>query len=345
MVQPGGSSAGAIERIRQLLQLDRNAQALEAAGAELATHPDDPDVLELASIAARRLGRLEEAVALAEQAVAAGPDDDAAHGVLADAQLTAGHVDQAVRTAYRAVELRPGHWLHHVRYAQCLMAHPRGRETAWLAAQRAVELAPGESIAHHMIADVAYGKGMGTPEQLAIAEAALREALRLSPENAGLLNDLARVRLARSDNAAALKGFADAVVTDPTGVGAVALRNLRLVLRRVVVIQTLITLAGIVVSSGLAGPNPSIGSRLAVVVLALGLTGFIVLRWRTVLGGASARIVIPQVFRGARRLTAAFTSVALAIAAMILGVFLPGEGFANAMGAAAILSLVALLCA
>jgi len=327
-----------------LLQLDRNAQALEAAGATLATYPDDPDVLAFASIAARRLGRLDEALTFAERAVAAGPDDDAAHGVLAAAQLAAGHVEEATRTAYRAVQLRPDHWFHHVRYAECLMAHPRGRETAWLAAQRAVELAPGEATAHHMIADVAYGKGMGTPEQLVIAEAALREALRLSPDDAGLRNDLARVRLARSDSAGALSGFSDAVVTDPTGVGAVALRNLRLVLRRVVFIQALVVLAGVYVSSGLAGKSPSIGGRLAVVVLALALTGFIVWRWRKLLGGASARVVIAQVFRGARRLTAAVTSVALAVAVMILGVFLPGEGPSSAMGAALLLSLVALLC-
>ena len=340
-----GSPSDSADRVANLLDLGRPADALDECGRALTLYPDNSELLALASMCTRRLGRFAEAVSLAERAVAAQPGDDYAHGMLASAQLAAGRPDLAAQTAYTAVQMRPNHWFHHARYAECLIALPGGRDQALQAAQRAVELAPDEPRAHGTLASVAYPTGAKpTFEHLNLAEAALHEALRLSPGNAAMLHDLARVRLARADHAGALSGFSDAIVMDPRRTGETALSNVRYALKRIVLFQSLMVIAATVLGSWIGGKNPSTVSRAAIVVLALALGVLLVVRWRAFLAGASARMVVGQVFRGARPLVGALVFVVLALGTLLLAAFLPGGGSMGALGAAFMLAFGAVSC-
>ena len=199
-------------------------------------------------------------------------------------------------------------------YSACALNLPNGREVAWQVARRAVELAPHEPSAHAQIAEAAFPGEYGTPEELALAERALTEALRLDPHDGAIQNDLARVRLARSDSRSALAGFAGAVSADPLRVGAVAMGNVALVVSRIIVIQAAIVFGAVFVGAGLLGKSPSLAGRLVLLALVIALGGFLVVRWRGYLTGAGSRAAVKRVVLDNKRILA---GALLVVAAML----------------------------
>ena len=320
------------ERVRTYLLLGRDAEALAACSLALADSPTDTGLLTLSSIAAYRLGQHDDAIRFAMMAISAGPDSDSAHRALATALLTVGRAQEATSAAYTAAVLAPHFWINHLRYSQCLMAMPDSRDAAWQAATRAVELAPHESLAHYQVACVVYPVGLSTLAQFDLAERALREALRLEPSNATYQHELARLQLARSgvegmgEASEVLAGFTGAVLTDPIGVGDAALENIRLVLRRVVLVQSLAVMGTACVGILVLGNPPSLRGKVGLLAIVVGLAAYMAVTWRRNLVGPSQQNVIRQVIRRDRRLSVGAGLLVAALPVMAAGAFLPGDG-------------------
>lgn len=328
----GNPTDDAIERVRTLLNLGRDAEALEVCTRLLAVDPDNPELLTVSSIAAMGVERHHEAVKFGRRAVMLAPHADWAFGVLASALLANRCEQDATSAAYAAVRLGPQNWLNHLRLAQCLLAMPGEREGAWQAASRAVELAPFEPQAHLMIADVAFTGGPSTPAQIDLAERAILEALRLDPTNAAAQNDLARVQLARSGvggASAVLAGFSGAASADPRGVGDVASDNVRLVLQQLIRWQGYLTLGGICLGLGFLGKSPTLIGRGSLLMLVVALSTFLILKWRRYLVGASQRVVIRYALYHNRRLAGAAALLIAGIAVAIAAAFLPSDLMPN----------------
>ena len=351
------------ERVRTYLLLGRDAEALAACSRALTHNPTDTGLLTLSSIASYRLGQHDDAIRFAMMAISSGPDSDSAHRALATALLTVGRAQEATSAAYTAAALAPHNWVNHLRYSQCLMAMPDSRDAAWQAANRAVELAPQESLAHYQVACVVYPVGPSTRAQL--DERAMREALRLEPSNATYQHELARLKLVRSGvdgvggGAASevLAGFTGAVLADPIGVGKGALENIRLVLRRLVLVQSQMVMAAACVGILMLGGLPSrpgkvvldsssaLRGKLGLLAVVVALCIYFVVAWRRNLVGPSQQNVIRQVVRGDRRLSVGAGLLAAALPVMAAGAFLPGDGPAMAAAGTFLLASAAAILA
>ena len=328
----------AVQRVQHLIQLGRLQAAFDEATRGLAASPDDPGLLILAAVSALGLKEPVTGHRLAAAAVAVAPTSDVAHATLARAYRQLGRHAEAAQAAYRAVCLDPADWSNHVLYSACALNLPNGREVAWQDARRAVELAPHEPSAHAQIAEAAFPGEYGTPEELALAERALTEALRLDPHDGAIQNDLARVRLARSDSRSALAGFAGAVSADPLRVGAVAMGNVALVVSRIIVIQAAIVFGAVFVGAGLLGKSPSLAGRLVLLALVIALGGFLVVRWRGYLTGAGSRAAVKRVVLDNKRILAGALLVVAAMLALGAGAFLSADGGTGAVGLALVLA-------
>ena len=353
------------ERVRTYLLLGRDAEALAACSRALTHNPTDTGLLTLSSIASYRLGQHDDAIRFAMMAISSGPDSDSEHRALATALLTVGRAQEATSAAYTAAALAPHNWVNHLRYSQCLMAMPDSRDAAWQAANRAVELAPQESLAHYQVACVVYPVGPSTRAQLDLAERAMREALRLEPSNATYQHELARLKLVRSGvdgvggGAASevLAGFTGAVLADPIGVGKGALENIRLVLRRLVLVQSQMVMAAACVGILMLGGLPSrpgkvvldsssaLRGKLGLLAVVVALCIYFVVAWRRNLVGPSQQNVIRQVVRGDRRLSVGAGLLAAALPVMAAGAFLPGDGPAMAAAGTFLLASAAAILA
>jgi Flp pilus assembly protein TadD len=351
------------ERVRTYLLLGRDAEALAACSRALTDNPTDTGLLTLSSIAAYRLGQHDDAIRFAMMAISSGPDSDFAHRTLATALLSVGRVQEATSAAYTAAALAPHNWINHLRYSQCLMAMPDSRDAAWQAATRAVELAPHESLAHYQVACVVYPVGLSSLAQFDLAERAIREALRLEPSNATYQHELARLKLARTGvdgvggASEVLAGFTGAVIADPIGVGKGALENIRLVLRRLVLVQSLMVMAAACVGILMLGGPPSrpgkvvldsssaLRGKLGLLAVVVALCIYFVVAWRRNLVGPSQQNVIRQVVRGDRRLSVGAGLLAAALPVMAAGAFLPGDGPAMAAAGTFVLASAAAILA
>lgn len=228
------SDAAQIERIGRLIGLERFQQAAQLCAQALLGAPGDPQLLVLSAWAELGLGELPRAIELARDAAVAAPHSDLPYAVLAEALGRADRHAEAAYAAYQAVSADPTDWRNHVRYAQRLAQLPDQQDQAWAAARRAVALAPGQAATHAQIAELALHEGArwASPEHLALAERALAQALRIEPDNATLLNDLARVQTARAGWVGGLAAFGASIRADPTRVGQVGRDNVDAVLRQ-----------------------------------------------------------------------------------------------------------------
>jgi arylsulfatase A-like enzyme/Flp pilus assembly protein TadD len=127
----------------------------------------------------RAQGRMEQALPILEECVAAVPGDIFARNVLAGTYQTRGEHEKALEILRRSAEMEPGD------------------EGIWLAMAGA-HLAKGEP---------------------AEAEAAVRKALEIEPESAGAFVALGRLAVARGRDAEALRLFEKAIEMDPGTTG------------------------------------------------------------------------------------------------------------------------------
>lgn len=202
-----------LSRIDALIDLGRYEDAVAALNRLLATDSaaaNEGDVWCRLSLAFLRLDRDTEALQAAGRAAALAPDNDWPHRLASHALESLGRKDEAVQAAAAAVRLAPFVWQGHARFAATVSAAGGDLNLARQAAQHAVELAPLEPDAHSAVGLVALRQG-----DHETAERAFRHTLSLQPDHHSALNNLGVVQLRRRDLDGALSGFSAAIRSEP----------------------------------------------------------------------------------------------------------------------------------
>jgi len=215
VAQRGGMNAD-LARVRALCDLKRYDDA--AGLARRAVGLDGANAYAWCLLAQAELGRGDHQAALAAASGARSlqPEGEWPHRLVAYALDRLGRHDEAVRSAREAVRLEPHAWQAHVTLARLLSNMRSDGAEALRSAERAVALAPHETQAHLTYALVSGASGRHDE-----AEAAVQRALELDPQDAAAHNELARLhlrraRFGRADRlASAATTFANAVQLDP----------------------------------------------------------------------------------------------------------------------------------
>lgn len=186
----------------------RSARSCARIAAALA--PDAPAPAALEASVLLHEHRFAEALAAADDVLRRVPDDAAALAVACDAACELGRIDEAVDRAQRLADVRPGLAADvRIAWLRWLTGDVAGSLASFASARDAGSPRDPEPLAWCLAqeAQVRFGAG-----DLAGARAAAEEALRVRPGHVAALVALARVELACSDPAAALRalGSADA---------------------------------------------------------------------------------------------------------------------------------------
>lgn len=185
----------------------------------LAREPRHARALHLLGVLALQTSRLDEAIPLLEQSVAADPAATEYLGNLASAYITARRYDDALATVERACALNPD--LPDVHHHRGLALFQLGRfDEAAASYRRAIELFPDYAAAHSNLGVTLQSLGM-----LEDAERSLRRALKLQPNNAITHYNLGTLAKDRADPADAISHYDQALRLDPNYQQALAARG------------------------------------------------------------------------------------------------------------------------
>jgi Flp pilus assembly protein TadD len=227
---PADESFAALQRVTSLCELGRYDDAVTVLRPIVALDPQDSKAWCLLAQASLGSDEPESALHAAAQALSLIPDEEWPHRLASLALAGLGRHDEAMREAREAVRTGPYIAESFIRLAAELSRKKSGLAEARTLADRALSLAPEAADSHISVGAVAAKAGRKKD-----AERAFREALALEPQDAVAHNELARLHLGRSGLARpgalaeAAGGFASAVRADPRA--EVSRLNLDLVLR------------------------------------------------------------------------------------------------------------------
>jgi tetratricopeptide (TPR) repeat protein len=184
-----------LSKIQHLVELGRYREARAEVAQYLATDPDSAIGLCLLATCELNLDKHHAALYAADRALTTIPEEDWPLRLRALALHKLGESAAAVEAAEAAVRADPSFWANHHTLANVSVTVDK--HTAHAAAAAAVELAP-----HQPEAYVTLGLTLSHLKRRREERAAYAEALRLDPENAYALNNLAaadinRARLSR----------------------------------------------------------------------------------------------------------------------------------------------------
>jgi tetratricopeptide (TPR) repeat protein len=211
------------KRARMLLELGRADEALAEVRRVLATHPNDPESLEIAGLCHLRRRDLPAALETLGKAIAAAPDVPHPHYLYGFALREAGRAREAEGPLGEALRRSPDEPV----YLRALseLASELGRHTEALElAQRATEVAPERSanfVTLGFVSSAAGDKGR--------AREAYERAVSLDPADSAAWNNLGCLDLEAGKPLLAKARFREALRLDPRGERAQ--RNLSLVLQ------------------------------------------------------------------------------------------------------------------
>ncbi|AKS35381.1 tetratricopeptide repeat protein [Mycolicibacterium goodii] len=194
-------------------------RAEEVLRSALAQDPDNPELL--VGYAQARLGLNDHqgAAWAAHSALAKAPNSEHAKRIYAFALSGQGRTGEAIQVAWKSVNDHPDVYLAHYAYANLLLSAGQPQQ-ALTVINEALRLNPAASDTWVLRGDIYRALHWLGP-----AEADYREALRLRPDNAAAVNNLAVNRLQRGDTRGAIDGFVGAGQLDP-GVGELARHNI-----------------------------------------------------------------------------------------------------------------------
>jgi len=200
-----------LEQVEHLLAVGRPAEAETRLRGILAGDPTSATVLLLLNRTLLRQDRATEALPVARAACAAAPD-------LADAQIGLStcltrldRLPEAIAAAERAVAIAPHSWVTHYHLAYVLLQGRRPRtQDAYEAGVRAVGMNPGSAEAHNIVgmALAELGDNVG-------ARRAYQNALRIDPQLATAVNNLAALELSERRLHRSTRGLSSALSLDP----------------------------------------------------------------------------------------------------------------------------------
>jgi tetratricopeptide (TPR) repeat protein len=206
-----------------LVQIDRPQDAIEPLKrlVEVLHLPHDYVAL---SDAYRSLGRYDEALNAADQAIARGPDVALTVGTRGQALAALGHTDDGLRELQRAAALEPGvRWIHNE--IGRLLADLGRHDEAVDAYRRALGSDDRQNAAVWVrIARVRRSEGA-----IGAVQEALRDALRSDPESVSARVELADVYRSEGKHTEGLQVVDEALVRDPRDVRARQVRGQLLV--------------------------------------------------------------------------------------------------------------------
>lgn len=206
----------ALTRAEMLIDLQRWSEACELLGSLVAADPDDAPAWNLLARAQLGAGRPERALAAAENAASLEPTHPAPQHMISIVLGQMGRSDEAVTAAREAVRLAPYEWVRHAQLAYALIDTRRGRREAVEAASRAVDMAPEQPHAH-----LALAAALGAVGRHRAGRAAAERALALDPTCSTAHDQHARGSVGRqliarpATLARAAGGFSTAVGLDP----------------------------------------------------------------------------------------------------------------------------------
>jgi tetratricopeptide (TPR) repeat protein len=176
------------KRAYELNNIGKWEQALPFAERAVADKRRRPNNWCLLGWTLHGLGRYRESLAAAEEALKLSPDSEWAHRTRARALEQLGRRTEALAAAREAVRQSPNGWRPLSQFAETALklGYPSDARGA---AERAAELAPNEASPWVTLSYVCLD------DDWEEAEAAALRALRLEPENAAALNNLAWARL------------------------------------------------------------------------------------------------------------------------------------------------------
>ena len=326
-----------LQRIRGLLEVNRYAEARDAAATALAADPDSAKLHRLMAIALLQLNEPRPARRSAERACALAPGDPDNTMVLARALWRLRDLGAARDMSLETVRLAPHSATAHALFAQIQAdLDPRSAD-AHIAASRAVELAPHSSHAHFAAGYVFQASGDNKR-----AREAYHATLAIDPNHSTALNNLGVIGGSLSEST---KSYQAALAADPQHRTARA--NLELTLPRLVWMLWLagaaLILVGIVVTThGSDRPSqPDVVSISAAVVVPIIL---VVQFWRVfrtmpphvirhvLTAGAVGRGRLRQIFWAVGFLVIGELSCTLTAVASFSVILLPGIAVGLAIG-------------
>lgn len=209
--------SSAVARASALEQSGRPTDAVALLAPALARSPDDARLhLAMASSLLDLPGRYREGLRHAQRAGQLAPDDPNVWRMAALAHLRLADQKQARAAATRAIELDPLSWHGHYLLAHAHLGERKHHAAAVAAARRARELAPGEPEVYIVSARVMVaGRRKVSPQELAVAERFLREALRVDPLNLVAQRELASLDVARKNHVEAVDGLLTVLRSSP----------------------------------------------------------------------------------------------------------------------------------
>ncbi len=185
-------------------------RAHELVTEALTHHPNDPALMTELARAEACLQQWVPAAAHAHAALSQQANSVEAMRVYALALEGLGRNSEAIWMAWRAVIAAPNEYLAHFTYARLL--HRAGyHHQALLVVDEALRLQPNDPDTWALKGGILRGL-----QRTAESDSAYQEALRLQPDHAASINDMAINRLRQGRLTEALRGFLGAARVDPT---------------------------------------------------------------------------------------------------------------------------------
>lgn len=209
---PSGATESAddyVQRAQLLAELGRYDEAGAELGFAIVLEPDNARALVVLARVHLAADRATEALAAAEAAVAAAPDETSPLVARALALTDQRRFGEAAQVADQLLARWPVD-AYAQRSAAAILGEARNGQHALDAAWRAVQLAPEEPEGHLVLGLVA-----ARLELFGLAEQAYREALRLEPALAQAGEDVGIIRLERRRYSQALARLAELAAAEP----------------------------------------------------------------------------------------------------------------------------------
>ena len=302
-----------------LVALGRYREAKAIVVAELASNPDDADLMEVLARCQVSLDEYAEALDSANRVVAQQPDDAFGHLLASIALRGLKRYDDATAAATRAVQLAPNQWQMHAQLA-LTATHARGqlvlaRSAAW----RAVQLAPHEAEAHFALGVVAHER-----KEDDLAREAYLRTLELDPQHAQAVNNLT-VLDGRLDLGRSVRGFSESLRLGPHD--ALVRSNIEGLaasfVRRIYFAGLAVLIIGLLAST--AGGGRTIATTMIGVLLLTGIAGYTLHLRRQVPAGVRA-FVGRRMRQDAFLLANETLTVVMVVAALLVCLLLDGRG-------------------
>ncbi|MGX9790463.1 tetratricopeptide repeat protein [Mycobacterium sp. MMS18-G62] len=222
------SVLAAIHTARHYIDTRNYERAREILRTALAENPDDPGLLTEYARAEICLQHFESAAQVAYAALGRAPQDALAMRMYASALNGLGRWYEAWWMAWRTATTHPDDYLAHYDLAR-ILAGAGQLQYALTAANESIRLQPNDADTFVLRGSILKKLG-----RIGESNADYQQALRIAPEHASAVNNLAVNRLAAGKFSSALRGFLGAARLDPSlgqlardNVGVVVLRVLR----------------------------------------------------------------------------------------------------------------------